>query len=462
MGGSGDSGDWIMDGHGHVVARVTHTEHPLIDHLNINNNDSWKEIAHYDASGDGGAGFVGLNAAGTALVRFAYSDKSDKVELLEVSKTDASEKTIYANPQFDVSEALTDPWTGRAIGYVYIDDKPEYVFLDPKMQAMETGLQVSFPGLIVRPVSWDVAVDKVIFSVSGPRSPEAFYLLDRTTHQATPITHTYPELTAADLGEERPYPYTARDGVPISAYLTLPPGKPLKNLPAVIFPHGGPVARDEIGYDYMAQFFANRGYVVLQPNFRGSSGYGHKFTQAGYGQWGLKMQDDITDGVKKLIADGIADPKRICIVGASYGGYAALAGAAFTPDLYACAISWAGISDVGALMRDESDEYGHNSSVMSQWKLFAGDRFKDAARIQSVSPLYSVSRIKCPILLMHGTKDTTVPLNQSQLMRDALESAGKPVEYIAIEGDTHYLETASTRTRFFKEAEAFLAKYIGN
>ena len=144
----------------------------------------------------------------------------------------------------------------------------------------------------------------------------------------------------------KPYPYKARDGLDIPAYLTLPPGKAPKNLPVVVMPHGGPDYRDYIGFDWMAQFFANRGYAVLQPNFRGSSGYGHKFTEAGLHQWGLKMQDDISDGVKKLIADGIANPKRVCIVGASYGGYAALAGATFTPDLYACAVSFAGISDL--------------------------------------------------------------------------------------------------------------------
>jgi dipeptidyl aminopeptidase/acylaminoacyl peptidase len=181
-------------------------------------------------------------------------------------------------------------------------------------------------------------------AVDGPQMPRSYFFLDRTTHKARFIASTYPKLNKDQLGKTKPFPYKARDGLDIPSYLTLPPGKTPKMLPVVILPHGGPRARDEMAFDWQAQFLANRGYAVMQPNFRGSSGYGRRFEEAGYGQWGLKMQDDITDGVRKLIADGIADPKRICIVGGSYGGYAALAGAAFTPDLYACAVSWAGIS----------------------------------------------------------------------------------------------------------------------
>src|SRR5262249_10639386 len=161
------------------------------------------------------------------------------------------------------------------------------------------------------------------------------------------------------------YDYVARDGLPIPAFLTLPPGKPAKNLPVVIMPHGGPDARDSLGFDWFAQFLANRGYAVLQPNYRGSSRYCRGLPEAGPQQWGLKMQDDISDGVKKLIADGIADPKRVCIVGASYGGYAALSGATKTPELYACAASLAGISDLGELLKRESRIHGSKSSQLS-------------------------------------------------------------------------------------------------
>ena len=207
-------------------------------------------------------------------------------------------------------------------------------------------------------VSTDLTGDTVVVAVDGPKKPLTYYLLDRTTHNAQVIASSYPGLDAADLGEMKPYPYKARDGLDIHSYLTLPPGSAGRNMPLVVMPHGGPDARDMLGFDWMGQFFASRGYAVFQPNYRGSSGYGHKFTEAGLHQWGLKMQDDITDGVKKLIADGIVDPRRVCIVGGSYGGYAALAGATFTPDLYACAVSFAGVSDLPKMLQTERNESG--------------------------------------------------------------------------------------------------------
>ena len=310
-------------------------------------------------------------------------------------------------------------------------------------------------------MSWDLAKDKLIVVVDGPRQPTAYYYLNRTTHEATQLASTYPDLSEADLGEMKPWPYKARDGLDIPAYLTLPPGKAAKNLPVVVMPHGGPGARDMLGFDWMAQFFANRGYAVLQPNFRGSTGYGQKFEEAGYGQWGLKSQDDITDGVKKLIADGIADPKRICIVGASYGGYAALAGAAFTPDLYACAVSFAGVSDIAKMLRSDASDFGSDSWAVSEMNRSIGNRYDDSGKLAATSPARHADSIKCPVLLLHGAGDTTVRIEQSEEMRDALQDAHKSVAYVRFEGDSHYMLLADTRIRVLKETEAFLAKNIG-
>jgi dipeptidyl aminopeptidase/acylaminoacyl peptidase len=227
-------------------------------------------------------------------------------------------------------------------------------------------------------------------------------------------------------------------------------------------PHGGPDARDQIGFDWMAQFFANRGYAVLQPNYRGSSGYGYGFTSAGLHQWGLKMEDDLTDGVKKLVADHIADPKRVCIVGASYGGYAALAGAALTPDVYACAVSFAGISDLPKFITEERSRYGKDSQIVSFWTTRIGSSYEDSDQLDATSPARHTDKIKCPVLLMHGEGDTTVEIAQSEMMEDAMKRAGKPVEFIRFPGEDHYLNLADTRIRFLKETEAFVKKYIGN
>jgi len=454
--------DWIMDGHGHPVARVDQSERPLVDHLMVADKDDWKEIGKYEATGGHGAGVAGLSEDGTAIVQTGTSSDSGTQSVARLDIATAKESGVYSNPRFDVDETLFDPWTMRVIGVAYADDKTEYQYFDPSMQALQRGLEAAFPGLSVHAVSWDLAKDELIVAAEGPRQPQTYYFVDRKTHEATKLAETYPGLTQADLGEMRPWPYKARDGLDIPAYLTLPPGKAAKNLPAVIMPHGGPSARDALVFDWMAQFLANRGYAVLQPNFRGSTGYGEKFEQAGYGQWGLKMQDDLSDGVKKLVADGIADPKRICIVGASYGGYAALEGAVSTPDLYACAVSFAGLSDLGAFLRSRASDYGDDSWMISTWTRYIGDRYDDHAKLAAASPADNADKVKCPILLMHGAGDTTVRIDQSEKMRDALQEKGKPVEFVKFDSDSHYMLLADTRIRVLKEMETFLKKNIGD
>jgi dipeptidyl aminopeptidase/acylaminoacyl peptidase len=453
---------FYMDGHGNVVARVDQETSPLVDHLLIYKNDDWNDVEQFSAAGGKSAGIQGVTLDGTALVQLASSDKIGTTGLLARKLSDNSVSELFFDPKYDVEAALTDPWTLRIIGVAFTADLTEYRYFDPELEALQEGLEAAFPGNSVHAVTWDQSRQKVIVAVDGSRQPRAYYMVDRSTHKARRITATYRELSESDLGDVKLYPYKARDGLDIPAYLTLPPGKLPKNLPVVIMPHGGPMARDQLGFDWMAQFLANRGYAVLQPNFRGSSGYGVKFLEAGYGQWGLKMQDDITDGVQRLIADGIADPKRICIVGASYGGYAALAGAAFTPDLYACAASWAGVSDLGEFLSTRSEDYGRDSAMISSWTRFIGDRYSDSAKLEAASPAYNAARIKCPILLMHGVADSTVRINQSEIMQRALERAGKHVEFIKFDKETHYMQTADTRIRVLKELEKFLKANIGD
>jgi dipeptidyl aminopeptidase/acylaminoacyl peptidase len=459
--GNPDTVAWIMDGHGKIAGRLNQTGHPLTEHLEIpDGGRAWKEIGAYDATGGHGANVAGLTEDGAAFVRYAYSGGT--MALMRLDPATGKESVLFSDPKYDVAYAIEDPRTRRVIGAAYAADKLEYRYFDPAMQNLQAGLEAAFPGQAVHAVSWDTAKDRLVVEVDGPRKPLSYFYLDRTTHQATRIAPAYPDLHEADLGEMKPYPYKARDGFEIPAYLTLPPGKAAKNLPAVVFPHGGPTARDQIDFDWMASFLANRGYAVLQPNYRGSSGYGAKFEEAGYGQWGLKMQDDLSDGVSKLVADGIADPKRICIVGASYGGYAALQGAASTPDLYACAVSFAGVSDLRKFLASRGDDYGWRSWVISAWTRYIGDRSDDADKLDAASPALHADHIKCPVLLMHGANDTTVRIDQSQTMRDALLAKGKTVRFVSFDTDNHYMELADTRIRFLRETEAFLEQNIGH
>jgi dipeptidyl aminopeptidase/acylaminoacyl peptidase len=452
---------WITDG-GRVIGRIDESTTPLQEHLMLNSDGTWSEAAVFDASGDNSSGIMGVSEDGKALVRRVIDSRSMRVlERFDLATHQTS--LLFAAPSSDVDDVIADPWTGRIIGAIYIGDKPQRRYFDPARQATQNGVERVFPGLSVAIVSESRARDRVLLAVDGPQSPLSHYFLNRTNGQAMQVSKAYPNLTPADLGEMKPYAYKARDGLDIPAYITLPPGKVPKNLPVVVMPHGGPDARDYIAFDWQAQFLANRGYVVLQPNFRGSAGYGHKFTEAGLRQWGLKMQDDITDGVQKLIADGIADPKRICIVGASYGGYAALAGATFTPDLYACAVSWAGVSELGEMLGEERRLAGKDSHAVSFWASRIGDIFSDEKQIDATSPALNAKQVKCPVLLMHGEGDTTVPVEQSEIEENALKKAGKQVTFIRFTGgEDHYMNTAATRIRLLKETEQFLVKSIGN
>ena len=223
-------------------------------------------------------------------------------------------------------------------------------YFDPAMQAIQATLEKTLPNQSVLIASKDSARDSYLVVAEAPRTPPTLYLYKPAAHQLMVLFEAYPGLQQSDVGEMKPYSYKARDGLDIHAYLTLPPGKDPHNLPTIIMPHGGPEARDMLRFDWLAQFLASRGYAVLQPNFRGSSGYGRNFVTAGDGEWANKVQFDVQDGVKKLITDGVADPKRTCIFGWSYGGYMSLAGATFSPDLYTCAAAFAGVYDLVGLV----------------------------------------------------------------------------------------------------------------
>jgi dipeptidyl aminopeptidase/acylaminoacyl peptidase len=458
--GSLTSAGWIMDGHGHVIARYAAYPHEHVVHIKLPQGQNWREIASFATDSDDSNEAEGVTADGSALV-ISQSSDNRHTALYAIDMAKGTPSVLFANPNYDYADTISDEWTERIIGVSYVDDKIECEFFDPAREHFEKTLEAAFPGRSVCIVSSDLAHKAFVVATDSPQEPTTFYYFDAATMHASVIGTAYPQLPADALGAMKAYKYKARDGLDIPAYLTLPPDGKTRNLPLVVMPHGGPLARDSLSFDWWAQFLANRGYAVFQPNFRGSSGYGQSFSQAGNHEWGLKMQDDITDGVNKLVADGIADPKRICIVGASYGGYAALAGAAFTPDLYACAVSYAGVSDLGLMLYREAKQNGETSDVMSVLRSRIGDPDKDADRIAATSPAKHADRIKIPVLLLHASDDTTVPIEQSQVMNDALMKAKKNVRFIAINGDDHYLDLAATRVQVLTEIDKFLAANIG-
>jgi dipeptidyl aminopeptidase/acylaminoacyl peptidase len=279
-------------------------------------------------------------------------------------------------------------------------------------------------------------------------------------HQIDPLGLAYEALATDRLGSMRRLDFKARDGAPLWAYVTQPPGAPAGPLPLVVLPHGGPEARDHYDFDTLTQFLATRGYVVLQPMFRGSSGLGRKFAQAGYGQWGGLMHQDVMDAMKALIAEGGIDARRVCMVGGSYGGYEALWAAAAEPGLFRCAVSIDGLGDLAGDMAWEK-RFGRDSPRYQYWLKSIGDPDKDRAGLQARSPIARARDWATPVLLIHGDKDDNVPVEQSRRLKAALDTAGKPVRYLEVKGMGHGPATDDEVTRVYGEIESFLALHLG-
>lgn len=266
----------------------------------------------------------------------------------------------------------------------------------------------------------------------------------------------YPAIGPKRVGEVRFFWYAAADGMQIPAFLTLPTGREAEGLPLVVMPHGGPASRDEPGFDWWAQALAAEGYAVLQPQFRGSTGFGDAHLKAGYDQWGEKMQTDLSDGVRRLAADGVIDPTRVCVVGASYGGYAALAGATLDRGVYRCAVSVSGVSDLKRFLGWSRKMNGSDSVAVRFWKRFMGAKRLGDASLAQLSPALLADRVEAPVLLIHGKDDTVVPFEQSKFMADALKKAGKPHALVELAGEDHWLSGEETRTAMLRETIGFL------
>jgi dipeptidyl aminopeptidase/acylaminoacyl peptidase len=363
----------------------------------------------------------------------------------------------YASvPGADIDSLVVD--RGLPLGYGYTVDEPTMIYTDGGFRLDAEQVAAALPQYHATVV--DSAADgrRLLVLANGGNRPGAYFILTRARNTATlePLGAIRPDITEAALAPVTPVAYAARDGLTIHGYVTLPPGRSMTDkqpLPFVVLPHGGPSTRDILGFDYLAQMIASRGYGVLQPNYRGSRGYGGDFEKAGFAQWGLKMQDDVTDGTQWLIDRKLADPKRICIVGWSYGGYTALMGAIKTPYLYRCAASMAGVSD----LRRRLDRA--NQSRFADINLPRFD--SDPAIIDANSPVLHADRIQIPIFLAHGRRDFTVSVEDSEAMEDALRRLGKPVETLYFDDDDHYLFREEDRIAFLKALAGFLAANLG-
>lgn len=378
--------------------------------------------------------------------------------LLAIDRKTGEKTPLYKGDGSDVG-GLGDQWKHRVVGVGSIEDLPKQIYFDAQLKDIYTALQASFTDGYVLLKSWSRDRSRVLVFGEHANDAGAYYVYEPATKRLRGVGKRYPALTTPEsLGDRRAIRFPARDGTPVPAYLTLPVGVEARNLPLVLLVHGGPHARDNFTFDWWSSFLASRGYAVLQANYRGSTGYGYDWFNAGRGGWGDGlMQTDVEDGVTALVKNGTVDPKRVCIMGGSYGGYAALAGATLTPNLYACAVSVAGVSDPVRMLND-AESGGKREAIAEWWRHSMGGDNK--AHMHKISPIEHVDQVTAPVLLLHGNNDSVVPVEQSRDMSAKLERAHKKVRYVELKGDDHWLSSAPTRTQMLQEIESFLGEHL--
>ncbi len=394
--------------------------------------------------------------------RYAYVRDTNEAGFLALYKFDMVNwervETIYEVENDNVGGLVFDDYTDKPVGWTYMENgDSKILYSDKGLARIQRMMNKALPGHEISITSYDEARKLFVIHAGSDVEPGAYYLFNNETKQLTFMEGAYEGLDPRLMSPMQEISYEARDGLTIPAYLTIPIGTDGKNLPTVILPHGGPEARDYWGYDFIVQFFASRGYVVLQPQFRGSDGFSDEFAKMGEKQWGLAVQDDVTDGTKWLIDQGISDPNRICIMGWSYGGYVAMTATFNTPDLYKCSISVNGVSDLPQVLYETE-----NFTGSSYWLRHIGDPNKDKEKLKATSANYNIDKIRMPILVIANKDDPVVDYNQSTSFVKKMENAGKYVKYFEIKGGGHSALEGDGRVIILREAEKFLNQHIGS
>ena len=455
----GASEAWLVDNRGVARALVIKGHGITRVYYRAGGDAPWEMLVEYPL---GGQGWRPLALDEDNKTLYVQTRKGRDKEA--IFKFDTQAKTlgglVAEHPQVDLRQLIVDR-DGRVLGVEYNADRPGVAWFDERMARIQEAVDAALPNA-VNYLSWTQGLDLVLIASRSDISPGAFYLLTVKTGKMEWLADRSPWIKPEQMSPMRAVRYKARDGLEIPAYLTLPRGSSGKELPLVVLPHGGPwVDGDSWHFNPEVQFLASRGYAVLQPNFRGTTRYGWKHFSASFKQWGLAMQDDISDGVVWAIKEGIADKRRICIFGASYGGYAALMGLVKTPELYKCGIDYLGVTDISLNFDVSWTDFAYSDYINYDAKTFMGDPDKDRALWKTVSPVEQAAKVQAPVLMAYGAQDRRVPLIHGQQMKTALDKYEKKYQWMVMAGEGHGFRDPENQAKFYGAVEKFLKENIG-
>lgn len=422
------------------------------DYLPVGGKGKWNELFEFDVFSALSTRPLGFDQDPNILYFIAYHDGRKAVFKMDLRDKASSKELVFSNSEYDIEGSLIFSEKAKKVVGIRHNVGNSHYFWDADFKRIGNSINNALPDTVNHIIDFSKNERRFLILATSDNDPGTYFLWDRDTKTMSAIAQRYQQLVPELMTEKQPIEYKARDGLKIEGFLTTPKNAGSEPNATVIFPHGGPISNDGNRFDYWTQFFANQGYTVLQMNFRGSSGYGHDFMASGLQDWGGKMQTDVEDGTRWLINQGISDPNRICIVGASYGGYAALMEAAKNSDLYRCAVSFAGVTDLPRLVRN-SKKYINYKIVKEQ----IGSNWRE---LKDRSPLTLSPEIDIPVLLAHGDKDLVVPVQQSRKMHKKLKKLGKDVTYFEYESGTHYLSNEKHRISLFESMESFLAPHL--
>ncbi len=452
----GDVRAWITDQDGKLRLAFT------TDGVNVGlkyretEDSEWREIASYNFKENVIPLFFTLD---NKAIYAASNVGRDKYGIFEYNLNTGKEgKLIFEHPEVDVYDLIYSKKRKVLTGVIYNTEKEHPHFFDETRKQIQDFVDQKLPKYENSVTCFDKDESKCIVYSGLDRTFGSYYYLNLITWELTKLFDLAPWLKEDELAEMKPIQYVSRDGLTIHGYLTLPLGIEPKNLPVVINPHGGPWYRDSWGFNPEVQFLANRGYAVLQMNFRGSTGYGRKFQEASYKQWGLTMQDDVTDAVQWIIKEGIANPKKIAIYGASYGGYATLMGIIKTPELFVAAVDYVGVSNLFTWLEAFPPYWEPMREMMYE---MLGHPEKEAEQFKATSPALNADKIITPLFIAQGANDPRVPIHESDQMVAALKTRGVEVEYMVKDNEGHGFQNEENQFDFYREMETFLKKYIG-